>query len=153
MSRSEPLPGPRRAVDTVSPPPGRSCVVIYLRGELDLSHAELLRERLAEARPTDDVIVDVSAVPFIDSVVLGILARAAVHHRTHARHVVLAGARPFVRKVLAITRLGSLLPDVTTVEQARLLLESYAEMAPAGSEESLRDDARLPPIRDRRSRA
>ena len=119
-------------------------MVISLRGELDLSHAELLRERLAEARPTDDVIVDVSAVPFIDSVVLGILARAAIHHRDHDRHVVLSGARPFVRKVLAITRLGSLLPDVSTIEQARLLLESSAALAPAISEESLTNPVGVP---------
>jgi anti-anti-sigma factor len=111
-------------------------VVIALRGELDLSHAELLRQRLGEAQPADDVIVDVSGVPFIDSVVLGILARAAVHHRDHDGRLVLSGARPFVRKLLAITRLGGVLPDASTVDQARALLETYSDQAPAGSDDS-----------------
>ena len=120
-----------RVVGVPSPPPVRSCLVIRLRGELDLSCAELLRERLEEARPADDVVVDVSGVPFIDSVALGILAGAAIRHRDHGGHVVLCGARPFVAKVLAVTRLGGILPVVSTVEQARVLLETYSEQAPA----------------------
>ena len=120
-----------RVVGAASPQPVRTCLVIALCGELDLSHAELLRGRLEEAQPADDVIVDVSGVPFIDSVALGILARAAIRHRDHGGHVVLSGARPFVGKLLAITRLGGILPDVSTVEQARVLLETYSGQAPA----------------------
>lgn len=108
-------------------------VVIALRGDLDLSTAVHLRHRLESAQRTDDVIVDVSGVPFIDSVALGILARAAILHREHDRHVVLCGARPFVRRVLAITRLGTLLPDASTIEQARALLQTYSDQAPTAT--------------------
>lgn len=96
--------------------------LIELRGELDLSTAQLLRRRLDEVSVTEDLIVDVSAVPFIDSIALGMLARAAVQRGEHDCRVVLVGAGAVVRKVLAITRLGALLPNVDTIAAAQELL-------------------------------
>lgn len=98
--------------------------LIELRGDQDLSTSQVLRRRLDEAVATQHLVVDVSAVPFIDSTALGMLARAAVQRGEHDRRVVLVGAGHIVRKVLAITRLGSLLPDVSTIEEAEGLLLS-----------------------------
>lgn len=96
--------------------------LIELRGDQDLSTAALLRRRLDEGLATQNLIVDVSAVPFIDSVALGMLARAAVQRGEHGRRVVLVGTGEVVRKILAITRLGTLLPDVETIAAAEELL-------------------------------
>jgi anti-anti-sigma factor len=113
-------------------------VTVSLRGELDLSNATRLREHLDQIELSDDVIVDVSGVPFIDSVALGVLAGAAIRHRDHGSKVVLAGARPFIRKVLAITRLGGLLPDLDSTTQAKELLDSYGEIVPDGLGQTMR---------------
>lgn len=98
--------------------------LIVIRGDLDLSTSQLLRSRLDEASPTQDLIVDLSAVPFIDSIALGMLAGAAARRGEQQRRVVLVGTGAVVRKVLAITRLGTLLPNVDTVEDAEQLLRS-----------------------------
>jgi anti-anti-sigma factor len=64
----------------------------------------------------------VSAVPFVDSTALGMVTRAAVERREHDLRLVLVGTGHVVRKVLAITHLGTLLPDVRTVHEAEELL-------------------------------
>src|SRR5512135_2298002 len=71
------------AVSTHPPPGARGHALIELRGDLDLSTAQLLRRRLDEASATRHLVVDVSAVPFIDSTALGMLARAAVQRLEH----------------------------------------------------------------------
>jgi anti-anti-sigma factor len=106
------------------PSGGTEPALVELRGELDLSTSEQLRRRLDATSTQQDLIVDVSAVPFIDSTALGILARAAVERREHDRRVVLVGAGHVVRKVLRVTRLGTVLPDVGTVQEAKELLGS-----------------------------
>ena len=111
-------------------PPSRGCVSVSLQGELDSSIAALLREQFAQVELSDDVIVDLSGAPFIDSAALGILAGAAIRHRDHGSYVVLAGARPFIRKVLAVTRLGTLLPERGTTTQAKELLNSFTAIVP-----------------------
>ncbi len=96
--------------------------MIELRGDQDLSTAEVLRRRLDEADVAQHLIVDVSAVPFIDSTALGMLAGAAVLRGAGDRQVVLVGAGHIIRKLLAITRLGALLPHVETLAEADALL-------------------------------
>lgn len=108
--------------------------LIELRGDQDLSTAQLLRMRLDEAVVAHHVIVDVSAVPFIDSTALGVLARAAVQRGEHDHRLVLVGAGHIVRKVLAITRLGSLLPNVNTIAEAEELLRSVGPEAQSRAE-------------------
>lgn len=108
--------------DVSGAPSAAAHALIELRGDLDLSTAQLLRRRLDEASATRHLVVDVSAVPFIDSTALGMLARAAVQRLEHDRRVVLVGTGPVVRKILAITRLGTLLTGVDTIEEAEQLL-------------------------------
>ena len=71
-----------------------------LRGELDRSSAEGLRETLAAVRaPT--ITLDLSLLSFIDSSGLACLAATAQHHPRG----VLRGVRPRHRQLLDITRL------------------------------------------------
>jgi stage II sporulation protein AA (anti-sigma F factor antagonist) len=109
-------------VSSHPPPRARAHALIELRGDLDLSTSQSLRRRLDEELPTRHLVVDLSAVPFIDSTALGMLARAAVQRLEHNRRVVLVGTGPVVRKILAITRLGTLLTAVDTIEEAEQLL-------------------------------
>jgi anti-anti-sigma factor len=138
---STPEAGAPAYVVDAQPRAGR-CVVLTPRGELDLSNAAVLRESFDRVALVDDVIVDVSGVPFLDSVALGVLAGAALKHRDHGSYVVLSGARPFLRKLLALTRLGGLLPDGGTEDEARALLHSYRrEVSVEGGHQAVRATA------------
>lgn len=77
-------------------------------GEIDVTTAPELREHLHEAIDThvgEVVVVDLSAVEFMDSTGLGVLVGALKHSRTSGGDIALVGARPNVWKVFTITGL------------------------------------------------
>ncbi|XVU29320.1 STAS domain-containing protein [Actinoplanes sp. CA-054009] len=85
-------------VTATAAPPG-----IRVFGEVDVSTLptlELALEILAE-RP-GDVTVDLSDLTFIDVLGSRALARAAIRVRSGGRRVLLRGARPQTRRVLAL---------------------------------------------------
>jgi anti-sigma B factor antagonist len=80
-------------------------VVISLRGEVDLSSQELLRDLLAAAQPLAGLLVlDMAGVTFLDS--SGIKEIVSAHRRGPLR---IRAAAPPVRRVLELTGLASLL--------------------------------------------
>ncbi len=88
---------------------GRRIARIALSGELDLSVKERVLEMLQPSKDADDVIVDLSEVPYIDSTALGCLVH--VKNDLIARgggSVQLLGLRPNVRRVFALTKLDEL---------------------------------------------
>jgi anti-sigma B factor antagonist len=84
--------------------------VVTASGELDVWSAPRLDEQLQRVvdRAAGSVIVDLSAVPLIDSVVLGVLVRHAKHLRAADRELVLVTDDPRTVRVIEITGLHDL---------------------------------------------
>lgn len=81
--------------------------IVSPSGELDLSTAELLRERLSKAISSADagVVVDLRNVTFMDSVTLGILLGAMRRAKEKGVRFALASPSEHDRRVISMTRL------------------------------------------------
>jgi RNA polymerase sigma-B factor len=101
--------GPVVAIDNL--PYG--VVRVIVAGEVDRDNAGRMRRALQRvvdrASTAGRVEVDLASVPLVDAA--GVAALVAVHEAAEARGVVLtlAGAQPFVGRILAVTGLGPLL--------------------------------------------
>lgn len=72
----------------------------------------------AEADPQAAIILDLSRVAFLPSMSLGSLVQLSQACKANGRRLVLAGLQPFVRDLLAVTRLNRLFEihdDVSTL--------------------------------------
>jgi anti-sigma B factor antagonist len=85
--------------------------VIALAGELDLDGAPRLEEELLCAEATDaaSIVVDLSALEFIDSTGLRLLVMAAERSHSEGRFTILRGPKQ-VHRVFEITDLVNRLP-------------------------------------------
>jgi anti-sigma B factor antagonist len=87
------------------------CTVVFAVGEIDLAVSPVMREVMTEAvESCRHVIVDLSAVSFLDSTGLSVLLGT---HKTVAaarRSMSLAGPCGVVAKVLRITRIDEAIP-------------------------------------------
>jgi anti-sigma B factor antagonist len=96
-----------------------SFAVVIASGEIDLSTSPSLRSMLAAAAESSDrVLVDMTAVTFLDSTGLGVLAAAQMSGRAAGRSVVLFGGTGMVKEVLHITRLDLALPMYASLADA-----------------------------------
>ena len=73
--------------------------ILLLRGPISIEFERAVRLERAET-----MILDLSDVPYIDSVGLGSLVTAQVSHQKTGRYLVLTGMNPRVRKILEITK-------------------------------------------------
>ena len=79
-------------------------VVVALRGDLDVtSEADAEAAITALAAPGRSLILDLSALDFIDCSALGVLLRVRGLTQRGGGDVVLAAPRPLVRRLLALT--------------------------------------------------
>jgi anti-sigma B factor antagonist len=85
--------------------------VLRISGEVDISTAPQLRERLRQL-DSRSVVVDLSAMTFIDSTGLGVLVGAFKRLREGGGDLVLRAPTRSTRKVLELTGLS----QVVTVE-------------------------------------
>jgi anti-sigma B factor antagonist len=96
------------------------CTVLALSGEVDASCAPELRRHLMDAvaagRPP--VVVDLTAVTFLDLVAVGQLVHAFARTGFASGSIRLVSPRPFVRRVLELTRVASVLPLHDTLADA-----------------------------------
>lgn len=85
--------------------------LIELGGDIDLANAEALGDALCEAidRTRSEMVVDLSAVPFIDSRGIAMMTRVHEHACTHHCSVTWRGLQPWPARVLATTGLDALL--------------------------------------------
>jgi anti-sigma B factor antagonist len=91
--------------------------ILSLRGPLQLeSVPEFLRVARAEVAPV--VILDLSAVPYVDSTGVGALMQIFVHLRREQRQLGLAAPNPRVLAALEITHVQSLFPVFPNVAEA-----------------------------------
>ena len=94
--------------------------VIALAGELDLSDASRVAEEIIRVEATDarTIVVDLSALEFIDSTGVRIIVEADARSRGNGHRLrLLRGPRP-VRRVFEIAGLNDRLPFVDEPQQA-----------------------------------
>ncbi len=94
--------------------------LVVLGGEHDLYSADKLRQVLDQSLVLcDHLIVDLSAVDFIDSTIVGVLTQTMkdASERGCKFNVVL-GSAPVVERILEVTGLVPLLNVVASVDQA-----------------------------------
>ena len=104
----------------------RETIVLSARGELDAYAAPELTERLADAQADDalPLVVDLTAVSFLDSTALGIIVRAlkgAGDGRVQVRVVLPTSA---ARRIFEITMLDQALPVASSRADALLELRT-----------------------------
>jgi len=106
------------AIEAYRTPEG--VVVLALDGELDLAAAPALREQLDSARVSvpRGVVLDMTAVTFLDSSALREVLRAEEALRADGASLVLAAVRSPVARLLELTRTTNLVTAVPTVEEA-----------------------------------
>lgn len=104
---------------TLSTRQGRIGTVVEVAGDLDMSTAPELRDRLSQAVEDDArVVVDLTDVGFMDSSGLGVLVVAHKDLRARNGWLALAGLRRPVRMVLSITSVDRVIDVFDTVQDA-----------------------------------
>jgi anti-anti-sigma factor len=93
---------------------------VSLRGELDISSASVLQTYLSDIRwqAPARAVADLTDLAFIDCVCLGVLVRHCIEMRRQNGSFALAGPRPAVRRILALTGLLTWFEVHDTVEEA-----------------------------------
>jgi anti-sigma B factor antagonist len=94
--------------------------VLEIGGEIDVYTAPLLRERLIElaAAGSNQVVVDLSRVEFLDSTALGVLAGAHRRLRASAGSLTLVCPHERILKIFRITGLDSVFDIYDSVDAA-----------------------------------
>jgi anti-sigma B factor antagonist len=87
----------------------RGCAIGRPAGEIDLSNAQHLEERLCELIAHSHVVVDLSRVTFLDSTGLSAMIVAYRKGQVEGHSLRLAAAQGTVRRVLEITQLDVVL--------------------------------------------
>ena len=87
------------------------------------SDAELVSARKSlQKTGIDKAIVDLGAVPYVDSTGLAFIVELHKSLAGRGGQLLLAGANPRVREVLAMTRIGEIIPQFQDVEDAEAAL-------------------------------
>jgi anti-sigma B factor antagonist len=91
--------------------------ILLLRGPITMETAPQF-ERAVCHESAETMILDLSDVPYIDSVGLGSLVRAYVSHQKTGRCLVLTGMKPRVRKIMEITKVKDFFVTFSTTWEA-----------------------------------
>jgi len=87
------------------------CMVVFAVGEIDLATSPTLQEALVEAvESRRHLVVDLSAVSFLDSTGLGVLIRTQKRIAATHKSMSLVGPTGMVAKVLRITGIDEAIP-------------------------------------------
>ena len=94
--------------------------VVAVAGEIDVYTSPLLQERLVEVLRdgSPSIVLDLSAVTFLDSTGLGVLITGLKRCRSAEGDLVLVTAQPNVLKVLEITGLNDVFQVHDSVDDA-----------------------------------
>jgi anti-sigma B factor antagonist len=95
--------------------------VVSVAGELDIATAEQAYAYISEvidSWPTT-VSVDLSGLTFCDASGLGVLAKIARHARQAGRQLKLTSARPSLLKIIRLTGLDGVFPELRSPVPAR----------------------------------
>jgi anti-anti-sigma factor len=108
--------------------PHGASVVVSVQGELDITSSQRFDDCLSEAAAeSDQVILDMSEVDFMDTTALAVIVAHWRRQADEGGQFLLAGARYRYTKALWITGLADRLPMHDTVGQALAALAAQAE--------------------------
>ena len=95
-------------------------VLVRPIGEIDLSCAAMLRKGLGKVQETKPIrlIIDLSAVPYMDSSGVATLVEAMQIARRNGSKLVLSGLQVKVRSIFEIARLDMIFTIVDSIEDA-----------------------------------
>ncbi len=97
--------------------------MLTVSGDIDVDTAWRLREDLTTLLTTQDVVVEMSGVEFLDSTGLGVLVAGYRQARSTGHQMAIAGAPQRVLDILDLTRLTTiftLYPDLPTATESLL---------------------------------
>jgi anti-sigma B factor antagonist len=100
--------------------------ILLLRGPITIETTPHF-ERAIRNECAITMILDLSDVPYIDSVGLGSLVAAYVSHQKNGRCLVLTGVKPRVEKILEITKVKDLFVIFATTWEAVEALANTGE--------------------------
>jgi anti-anti-sigma factor len=89
--------------------------MVNVRGELDIATAERAHDYLRAVLDSDKkgkVILNLAELTFCDAAGLGVLAKVASHARRTGRSVRLTSPRPALIRIMRITGMDALFPEV-----------------------------------------
>ena len=94
---------------------------VGLTGDIDLSRSPQLRQDLIQLinQAPDRLVVDMTAVPYMDSSGVATLVEALQRQRKHKGKMVLCGLQPKVRSIFEIARLDMVFTIVEDFEAAK----------------------------------
>lgn len=98
-------------------------MVVAVTGEIDFSRSPTLRSKIIEAlgKGCPHMVVDLTAVPYMDSSGVATLVEALQVQRRKGHKLVLCGLQPKVKGIFEIARLDmvfTIKPDVAAAVQA-----------------------------------
>jgi anti-sigma B factor antagonist len=94
-------------------------LVVSVRGDVDLATAGRMDSEILMAwQPPQPLVVDASAVPFMDSTGLGVLIKAAERASNLGGSVAIVTSADRVRKVFSITGLDSFIFVAESLDEA-----------------------------------
>ncbi len=91
--------------------------ILLLRGPITIETAPQF-ERAVRHENAETMILDLSDVPYIDSVGLGSLVAVYVSHQKTGRCLVLTGMKPRVQKIMEITKVNDYFVTFSTTWEA-----------------------------------
>jgi len=100
--------------------PGKSAdtEVIQLTGPVTLRNLFELQSQLRSGATPKLTILDLSAVPYMDSAGMGLVMNQYVHCQTKGFKLVVAGANQRIMDLFEVTKVSTILPLAGTVEEA-----------------------------------
>ena len=100
--------------------------VVHVRGDIDVSNSDAVRKELFASIPLagPGMVVDLSQTTYLDSIGVRLLFEVAERLHTCGQHLVLVVTNEgMIRRVAAFTKLDTLVPLVTTVDEAITALQ------------------------------
>jgi len=104
--------------------------ILLLRGPITIETAPRFEQAVQQER-AETMILDLTAVPYIDSVGLGSLVRVYVSHQKTGRCLVLTGMKPRVRKIMEMTKVNEFFVTFGTTWEAVEAVEALANTGTA----------------------
>lgn len=105
--------------------------IITVSGELDIATSPRLRDVLSNAEEMHHLVVmDLTAVSFIDSTTLSVLIAGVRQLRESGDDLRLVGMQPQVARVIDVTGLSAVFPIYDNVEDATSVSEPNSEWRP-----------------------
>ena len=113
-------------------PDGKATVRV--RGELDIATADQAYAYLRDVVDNQDgpVLMNLSELSFCDAAGLGVLARVAGHARRDGRELRLTAARPALLRIMHITGMDEVFPEVRNSAVSAITLPRQARAAGLG---------------------